>query len=185
MYYPFVEKIVVCFPNAALLYHVNNGSNTYKIYDNIHIVGALRLILVSILVYLVAKGIHWHLLQGDPIWSGGQTLKPHLVRCVHEKCQIPYPFHSWILLSKELGLWYILSDLWLKSLINCHYQIRSFQILHVAWQALYITTLQGNASFNAHLPYKLDDGSGGTSDLVPGKTFRHLVFQVMYSTCNT
>ncbi len=81
--------------------------------------------------------------------------------------------------------------------------------MHVAWQALYKTTLQGNvafngffpsqlgnfsnlygcknepnASFNAHLPYKLDDMSGGTSDLVSIKTFRHPVFQVMYSTCN-
>ncbi len=38
-----------------------------------------------------------------------------------------------------------------------------------------------NASFNA-LPYMLDDVSGGTSDLVPEKSFRHPVFQVMYST---
>jgi len=50
---------------------------------------------------------------------------------------------------------------------------------------LYGCKNETNASFNAHLPYKLDDVSGGTSDLVPGKTFRHLVFQVMYSTCNT
>ncbi len=60
MYYPFVEKILACFPNAALLYHVNivrlnqfNGSNRYKIHHNICIVGALNLILLSILVYLV------------------------------------------------------------------------------------------------------------------------------------
>ncbi len=45
MYYPFVEKILAFFPNAALLYHVNNvrlnqfhGSNRYKIHDNICIV---------------------------------------------------------------------------------------------------------------------------------------------------
>jgi hypothetical protein len=60
MYYPSVENILACFPNAALLYHVNtvrlnqfNGSNRYKIHDNICIVGALDLILLSILVYLV------------------------------------------------------------------------------------------------------------------------------------
>jgi hypothetical protein len=60
MYYPSVEKILACFPNAALLYQVStvrlnqfNGSNRYKIHYNICIVGALTLILLSILVYLV------------------------------------------------------------------------------------------------------------------------------------
>ncbi len=60
MYYPSVEKILACFSNAALLYHVNtvrlnqfNGSNRYKIHYNICIVGALNLILLIILVYLV------------------------------------------------------------------------------------------------------------------------------------
>jgi hypothetical protein len=57
MYYPSVEKILGCFPNAALLYQVRlnqlNGSNRYKIHYNICIVGALTLILLSILVYLV------------------------------------------------------------------------------------------------------------------------------------
>jgi hypothetical protein len=50
MYYLSVEKILACFPNAALLYQVNtvrlnqfNGSNRYKIHYNICIVGALTL----------------------------------------------------------------------------------------------------------------------------------------------
>ncbi len=60
MYYPSVDKILACLPNAALLYQVNtvrlnqlHGSNRYKIHYNICIVGALTLILLSILVYLV------------------------------------------------------------------------------------------------------------------------------------
>ncbi len=59
MYYPSVEKILACFPNAALLYQVNtvrlnqfNGSNRHNIHYNICIVGALTWILLSILVYL-------------------------------------------------------------------------------------------------------------------------------------
>ncbi len=60
MYYPSVEKILTCFPNAALLYQVNTvrlnqfiGSDRYKIHYYICIVGALTLILLSIFVYLV------------------------------------------------------------------------------------------------------------------------------------
>ncbi len=60
MYYPSVEKILACFPYAPLLYHVNtvrlnqfNGGNRYMIHYNICIVGALNLILLCILVYLV------------------------------------------------------------------------------------------------------------------------------------
>jgi len=54
MYYPSFEKILACFTNAALLYQVNTVRlNRYNIHYNICIVGALTLILLSILVYLV------------------------------------------------------------------------------------------------------------------------------------
>jgi hypothetical protein len=85
MHYPFVEKILACFPNAPLFYHVNtvrlnqfNGSNRYKIHYNICIVGALNLILLSILLVYLVQNFDLVLCWWPKVYIGIASRRPNM-----------------------------------------------------------------------------------------------------------
>jgi len=151
MYYPFVEEILACFPNAALLYHVNtvrlnqfNGSNRYKLQDNICIVGALNLILLSILVYLV-QTFDLVLCWWPNIGIASRRLnmgwwpdtKDHILCNVYMKNVKlrTLSLHQYYCQNNLASGTYCLIFDW-SHWLSFHCQITSFQILHVAWQAL-------------------------------------------------
>jgi len=142
-----------------------NGSNRYKIHDNICIVGALNLILLSILVYLVQT---FHLVQcwwpkvyigiasRRPDMGGWLDTEDHILCNVYMK-NVKFrtlSIHQYYCQKNLASGTYCLIFDW-SHWLSFHCQITSFEILHVAWQALYITTLQGNASFNAYFFFSI------------------------------